>query len=122
MQSTGKLPNFVTVDFYELGNALDAVNTLNGVNTGIESLPEINEIVHIAPNPTHGDVQVEISQTVTGLFSYKCYSITGIVLEQIDSENSHIFTIPTEHLADGIYMLEIRSASSIIANKKIVIN
>ncbi|MEI6766159.1 MAG: phosphatidylinositol-specific phospholipase C domain-containing protein [Bacteroidota bacterium] len=122
MQSTGKLPNFVTVDFYELGNTLDAVNTLNGVNTGIESLSEINDLVHIAPNPAHSDVQVEIAQSIRGPFSCKCYSITGVVLQQLDSEDSHIFTIPTDNLADGIYIVEIRSTTAIIANKKIVIN
>jgi hypothetical protein len=47
-----KFPNFVTVDFYELGNAMDVVNTLNTMNWYAipENLPVANEIT-LYPNP-----------------------------------------------------------------------
>ena len=40
---TNKLPNFVTVDYYELGNGLDVVDQLNGVTTtSAINVPEHN--------------------------------------------------------------------------------
>ena len=32
---TTKMPNFVTLDFYELGDGLNAVNQLNALNTSL---------------------------------------------------------------------------------------
>ncbi|MCB9230043.1 MAG: phosphatidylinositol-specific phospholipase C domain-containing protein [Bacteroidia bacterium] len=50
-QEKNKFPNFPTVDFYELGNALDAVNQLNGVASVARqnSLPNPN--LQLYPNP-----------------------------------------------------------------------
>ena len=33
-----RFPNFITVDFYELGNGLDVVDQLNDVNTSVNNI------------------------------------------------------------------------------------
>jgi len=40
---TNKFPNFVTVDFYELGNGLDVVNQLNNLSTSSNINQDISE-------------------------------------------------------------------------------
>lgn len=47
-QESGRIPNFVTVDYYELGNVFDVVDHLNGVT------PEIHAHHHTPEDPAQG--------------------------------------------------------------------
>jgi hypothetical protein len=61
----GKFPNFPTVDFYELGNTLEVVDSLNGIpsSVGVVELEGGLEL-GIYPNPSSGEFRVVSSQPI----------------------------------------------------------
>jgi len=99
---TGKFPNFVTVDFYEIGNALHVVNTLNGVTT----TPVVNTTnipIRTFPNPTNGQVNIE---GLPGGFDYTLFDISGKLWQSGYSDKS---SIDIEKLSAGIYFLRVET-------------
>ena len=54
-----KFPNFITVDFYDVGNCLEVVNDLNELNT--YSLKEFHYPNLIFPNPSNGMIYLNTS-------------------------------------------------------------
>lgn len=101
-----KFPNFITVDFYELGNVLEAVNTLNGVmTTTVDILHE--DVLGIFPNPANNEVIIE---GIDGGFEYIIYDISGKVQQNgFTAQN----LIRIAQLAQGIYLLNIHSTNKI---------
>ncbi|MDD3741449.1 MAG: phosphatidylinositol-specific phospholipase C domain-containing protein [Bacteroidales bacterium] len=54
MDNNEKLPNFITVDFYETGNCCDVVNTLNSMY--VEILENNNSDIQIFPQPAKNQI------------------------------------------------------------------
>lgn len=122
MQATGKFPNFVTVDFYDKGDALAVVNTLNGVNTGTEDHNNNETDVRVMPNPAHNEFHVIIPESIPGPFSCKIYAVTGKMIQRSDAIQEYDIEINIAGHCEGIYFIEIVSGSGFVANKMIVIN
>jgi len=60
-QETGRIPNFIVVDYYDIGNLFEVVDTVNGLpwtqrRTVPDAPPAANVIVPFTPTPTTGDV------------------------------------------------------------------
>jgi len=99
-----KFPNFITVDFYELGNSLDVVNTLNGVMTTAVDISH-NDVVGIFPNPANSEVIIE---GIDNGFEYVIYDVSGKVQQGGFAAQG---LIRITELPQGIYLLNIRSAN-----------
>lgn len=101
-QVHNKFPNFITVDFYEKGNTLQAVNALNGVITSTLSVDE--QTAYCFPNPASNFLTI---RGINNIFTYQLYDITG-KLWQSGSSNS---TIQLNELPDNIYLLNLQTNS-----------
>ncbi len=107
-----KFPNFITVDFYEIGNALEVVNTLNGVMTTAVDILQ-NEMVGIFPNPANSEVIIE---GIDSGFDYLIYDTSGKVQQNGFAAQNVIRIIA---LPKGIYFLNIHSASDMYSLKMV---
>ncbi|MFT4968385.1 MAG: hypothetical protein ACI9O4_000113 [Chitinophagales bacterium] len=106
-QETGKFPNFIAVDFYELGDAKSVVDQLNE-NT-ISSLRNIdNSTLSIYPNPALNYIQVA---GLTKTEAYIIYDILGKELTEGTISNSE--KVDIQDLSNGVYFLKIGNVKSI---------
>jgi len=97
-----KFPNFITVDFYEKGDALQVVNILNGVVTSTLSVDE--KTVYCFPNPTNNFLTIS---GINNIFVYQLYDVAG-KLWQSGSSNG---AIQLNELPDNIYLLNVQTNS-----------
>ncbi len=108
-----KFPNFITVDFYEKGDALQVVDVLNGVITSTLSVHE--ETVYCFPNPASNLLTIS---GIDDIFRYELHDISG-KLWQSGSSNG---TIQLNELPDNIYFLNVQTNSAQYHFKVVKIN
>ncbi len=82
MQENDKFPNFITVDFYELGDCMKVVNELNGVTTLSVNEISFSNLVSVYPNPSNDFVIVE-----NEFIDRKNVSIYSVLGEKINVQN-----------------------------------
>lgn len=97
-----KFPNFITIDFYEKGDALQVVNTLNGVITSTLSVHE--QTVYCFPNPASNFLNIS---GINNIFNYQLYDISGKLWQSGNSNG----TIQLNELPDNIYLLNVQTNS-----------
>ena len=112
----GKFPNFITVDFFELGNALDVVNTLNGGYLGLHHSLKNPEII-VGPNPANNFIQLNVPNN--GAFSVVMFNVKG---EMVFSKANAVsaLKVNVSDFRKGLYLLKIKQEEDIIF-KKIVL-
>jgi len=109
-QITGKLPNFVTVDFYELGNTLDVVNELNRLtpDTDINSINANSLSISVYPNPTQNHLTIENNFTeINNLILYSALGERIHINEELVSYNSSKTSLDVSQLATGFYFIKM---------------
>ena len=104
MTSKGKFPNFPTVDFHHLGNALQTVDILNGI-TQLSTENSQTEVIQIAPNPVRDVLKITGS---TG--QIQVFNSFGEKLE-LPSRKPwlHITELNFRNLPPGVYHLIVDS-------------
>jgi len=107
IQEKGKFPNFVTIDFFELGDGLEVVNELNQLNPTNINSTNINHTIKIFPNPTAGYITIEGDKVE--LKSIQIYNMLSQELSinycaAIDKENN--VSIDLSELNSGIYIIK----------------
>ncbi len=113
-----KTPNFIGVDFYELGNAFDAANTLNGITP--TSSHEIQlQGIETFPNPCSDQFFIHIQESVT--LHCTMYNILGqemISTALHQGEN----IISTTELNNGIYFYALSDENGqVISTEKLLV-
>ena len=99
-----KFPNFITVDFFDNGDCIQVVNTLNNVNE--LSLYNALLVQNIFPNPAQDIIQINIEN-----FKYippiRMYNLLGIeISDQIDVfKTKQEIIIQVSTLKTGLYFL-----------------
>lgn len=88
-------------------NKLD-VNTI----TSIEE--HNNDILHIGPNPTTEQLNI---QTVSTIESIEIFNTSGAMVERINGENNTEMCLKTAHLKTGMYLLRIQKEGSVWTTK-----
>ena len=99
--------NFVTIDFFELGDGLEVVNELNQLNPTNINSTNINHTIKIFPNPTAGYITIEGDKVE--LKSIQIYNMLSQELSinscaAIDKENN--VSIDLSELNSGIYIIK----------------
>ena len=112
----GKFPNFITVDFFELGNALDVVNTLNGGYLGLHHSIKNPEIV-VGPNPASDFVQLHMPNELG--FDVMLFNLKGEIVVNKSCAVSSL-KVNTANLPNGLYFLKIIQKEGVYL-KKIVL-
>lgn len=80
MQQHNKFPNFITVDFYEKGNAFDVVGYLNSL-TSTPLIQEPPNQLLVLPNPSFNGFNVCLPANFLPPFSYTVYDFMGNIIE-----------------------------------------
>ena len=101
-----KFPNFITVDFYDVGNCLEVVNDLNELNT--YSLKEFHYPNLIFPNPSNGMIYLNTS----GLNISSKIRITNIQGQEIKLDYSfeninEYLRLNLSSIEKGFYFLHV---------------
>lgn len=117
--ATGKMPNFLTVDFYEQGDVMAAKDALNagfvGAAGGLSALSGIT----VAPNPVQDQICLQWTgaQPITAVFSL--YDAQGrLRLRQtIHSTQAATKIAMPEELGNGIYGYRLESPKGIAQGK-----
>jgi len=99
-----KFPNFPTVDFYELGQTLAVVDSLNGLQTSVGIRPVLELPFSVYPNPSNGVFQIDVN-SLNEKATYSIFDITGKRI--IESSLSSQSTIDLTNRPEGIYFLSI---------------
>ena len=115
-QEKNKFPNFITVDFYELGNCFDVVNQMNGITTA-NKLNYEKPSINIYPNPYKDKTIIELP--IHDLYCLSIYDLSGKDLKWINFTGKRIEIIRGE-LSPGIYFLNISSKNMLYKEKLII--
>ena len=112
-----KFPNFVTVDFYEVGDCLDVVNILNTmqlVNINNESFG-LNQI-SIYPNPASDFIFVE----APNIIDVQVYTLCGKLLTAAYAFSDRIEISLLDYTC-GMYIINTSTKHGIYSNKLLII-
>ena len=88
-------------------------------SVGVENVNN-ESLVHIYPNPTNGNLNIEFSSAKITYTNIILYDITGHVLETINVNEKQV-SIDTKNYSKGLYFIELSNENNKIT-KKIIIN
>jgi hypothetical protein len=113
----GKFPNFITVDFFELGDALNVVNSINAGYLGLHHFIKNSEIV-VGPNPANNFIQLNVPNN--GAFSVVMSNLKGeIVFNKVNAFSG--LKVNTSDLSSGLYLLKIKQKEGVCLKKIVVL-
>ncbi len=107
-QEKAKFPNFVTVDFVELGNAKLVVDQLNGLEPLNIGEANLDTSVQLTPNPTDG--LVTLTSEYIELDAMRIFSLSGkdvtdqVFASQVSDQEWHM---DCSKLSSGVYFVQI---------------
>lgn len=105
----GKFPNFPTVDFYELGDALEVVDSLNAqISVGITEKKSANPI-SVFPNPSAGIFQLNWERPINA--NVRVFSATGGMMLETRSSGDKL-QLDISDYPEGVYYTVIQTAYS----------
>lgn len=99
-----KFPNFPTVDFYELGQALTVVDSLNGIRSSVGITDVDHRSFSVYPNPSNGVFRVNLSASANQA-SYALHDISGKRI--LEGSLTQSATIDLRSFPQGIYFLSV---------------
>jgi len=116
-----KYPNFVVVDFYNLGDGIKAICDFNGII--YNALPKADTLnLKLYPVPATDNLNIEISSDFIAPFTLSVYSSTGHKLSETISWQ-HKIKIGLNYFKDNIYFVQCvdikgaKSAASFVFSK-----
>ena len=115
---TGKIPNFIAVDFYDRGEPMRVVDQLNAMRLGIES--NNDDHIILLPNPSDGKFYLMMkTETDCDVDLFNC---TGQkVYHSTLHSGSGICCINGTSLDNGVYLVRISNKNELHI-KKLIIN
>jgi hypothetical protein len=122
MSYQSRLPNFLTVDFYEEGDVMSTVDLLN------ESYTEIDEkrvsegpIMKVFPNPFSelANIFVNNSARYKGA-TLRIVDMMGRELENIKLDNDNYIELDGTSLESGVYSIFLFGGGSLLESQRIV--
>ena len=119
MGEKGKLPNFLTVDFYEVGDVFDVKDNLNDNFTGMNQLNQINNI-DLYPNPVCPNTNLVVEFTFDRVIAdVRIVDLTGklCVVLPVNQIMGKI-NIDTGKLDLGFYLLQFTNENSVVDTRK----
>ena len=113
----GKLPNFVTVDFYEVGNGLAVVEAINTLNVGIDLPAEKAKQISVYPNPFDQEICFELKkQALQFPMSLQIFDTKGKVISE-QKIDAFPFCVTDMYWTTGIYFYEIKGKRQVLQGK-----
>ncbi|MCX6309322.1 MAG: phosphatidylinositol-specific phospholipase C domain-containing protein [Bacteroidia bacterium] len=119
---TAKFPNFITVDFYDIGDGMENVNKLNQVETLPIPDVDLNERVTLSPNPLIHTTTVQMPKAASPPFYSQLYSFDGKKVGALPKMWDFQFQLDRNALPDGIYLLMITDVKQRTYSVKVIAN
>ena len=115
----GKFPNFLTIDFHELGDVFEVADSLNarltvGITEATEELP-----ITVMANPSKGAFHFSLPQPETGTVSVM--DINGQIVAT-QSFSGQAFEVDLSDHAEGLYHAIVRTDRSASAVRLVLLN
>lgn len=107
MSEKAKFPNFVTVDFYDLGDCLSVVNQLNGIQDIATEPIDLNAKPQIYPNPVTYKSTIIMPNSALPPFDFAIQTLNGQSITSFKREWGKTFSIEKKSLQKGVYLLNI---------------
>ena len=117
----GKFPNFITLDFYDLGMGKEVVDSLNSGSfvLGIEEL--IQEEIQVYPNPCEDIVTIKNLNTKKSC-EILIHNLIGEKQFAFNSDYQPEFTIDLSRIESGIYIIQVKNYLGSISNQRLIVN
>lgn len=111
-QEKQKFPNFPTVDFYELGQTIAVIDSLNGILTSLGFEDKHQGVYSVFPNPSAGNFQL-MTKNIQAETPYRVYDTKGSCITQ-GTLNANQQALDLSSATDGVYwmILETENAMS----------
>ncbi len=105
-EERGRMPNFVGVDFYHIGDLFAAIDSLNDfeVPTSIATLPHKQVLFY--PNPVKEVLNIELSSVLEGIFTI--HNIEGQII--LEEEARSFFRVDCSQWESGVYFFRYYNA------------
>lgn len=121
--TTGKIPNFLTVDFYETGDVFQAVDQLNASMVAQPEADGAMAIAQIAPNPNDGTFFVQMSRALPAPVILTVIDLTGRPLHSsVHPASARRLEVQLDapFIPAGVYLVHLRSGDLSTRQKIIV--
>ncbi len=106
ISETGKNINFLTVDFYDIGDCIYIVNKMNKISSENDVYSHHFKI-QLFPNPVNASSQIVIPYSARPPYYYTISSLEGKLLFKSNYYWENTFDIRTENLLNGAYILNL---------------
>lgn len=107
-ESNQKFPNFITVDFYEAGQCLEVVNTLNSLHTVNFTQQSSNSNISVFYCIDAKTIDILIPENIESPAKITVYSITG---QLVYSKKLHVvgesLSLPIGSMNSGAYFISL---------------
>ena len=117
----GKFPNFITLDFFELGDGMAVVDSLNSPTFDNEIKLSFGFNIQVTPNPASNFTIIKGLDTGKNHL-ISILTISGVELTAFKSKFKAEVMIETVKLSAGIYTIQIADNSGKIRNEWLIIN
>ena len=82
------------------------------------------ELFQNQPNPANGFTTISFNQPMAGAVSLRIYDLNGRLLSELEngsvSAGTHSYRVDLSNVGAGVYLYELRSASSVLTRKLLV--
>lgn len=108
------------------GEMGEAITTLSNFQTSVFSQTTVglnefrNDLVRfgISPNPSIGEIQLQVDQSFSNL-SYQLLDLTGRIVQKGALENTSNYTLTIDH--QGIYMINLFEDGTLVGSEKVIV-
>jgi len=117
-----KFPNFLTVDFYDLGNTNEVVSLLNGIVTSINENNIVkSEYIKVIPNPIETNFEIEVSNNIKTPYNLKIINNLGVEVTFTKDILNNKITLNNSY-KKGIYFILIEDNKRNLYSSKFISN
>jgi hypothetical protein len=103
-----KFINFPTVDFYEVGQTLEVVDSLNGILSSVGVADASEYSFSVSPNPSNGIFKVKLN-TSNQNSTYSIYDISGKRI--LNGSLNQSLNLDLSKKPQGLYFLSITNSN-----------
>ncbi|MBL4752974.1 MAG: hypothetical protein JKY52_05150 [Flavobacteriales bacterium] len=119
-----KLPNFLTVDFYDVGDVFATKDQLNANYVSVENITGNRMSMHVFPNPATNVIRISLEEALVKDLNLSVRDLTGrIVVSYEDAKWSNGYLeISQEEIGQGLFFIELWQGMDLIGIEKVVLN
>ncbi len=122
----------VTYEIYKLkftgfggganGKVAFATQKMLTLNTAINTVDENKFVYTLSPNPSNGNTQLFVNTEKLSAMQINIYDLNGKLIYNQQAKNNgfHVYSLPTENLGKGLYIVNIQCGNSQQTEKLVI--